>query len=176
MLMAKINFNPIDVLIVDYIGKNFSGDGMDPNVTGTYCTPYASGGPEVQKTVVLDLSEETHGNACGIGMADFTTRRVFKKIDFNALYLNALTSTVATCAKIPIILENDKEAIAAAIKTSNCIDTKNIRIVRIRNSAYIGDIYISEALLNEAKSNTNIEILEGPKEFEFDTNANLLRF
>lgn len=176
MLMAKIKFNSFDVLIVDSIGKNFSGDGMDPNITGLYGTPYASGGPEIQKTVVLDLSDETHGNASGIGLADFTTRRVFKKIDFNASYPNALTSTVVMGVKIPMILKNDKEAIAAAIKTCNCMDMKNIKIVRVRNSAYIGDIYISEALLNVAKSKSDMEILGEPKEFEFDTNANLLRF
>ena len=106
-LMPAIEIKDFDVLIVDQIGKNFSGDGMDPNITATYCTPYASGGPVVQRYVVLDLSEETHGNALGAGMADLGTKRLFDKIDFDAAYPNALTCTVLMGAKVPVIMKND---------------------------------------------------------------------
>jgi len=132
--MPQIKIGNLDILIVDQIGKNFSGDGMDPNITGTFSTPYATGGPKVQKYVVLDLSDETNGNAVGVGMADFGTKRLFDKIDFDATYPNALTSTVVKGAKIPVILKNDKLAIAAAIYTCVGIDKKKPRIVRISNT------------------------------------------
>jgi hypothetical protein len=172
-LMPRIKFDSFDVLVVDQIGKNISGDGMDPNITATYCTPYASGGPEIQRVVVLDLTEETHGNANGMGMADFITKRLFDKADLEKSYPNALTATVPQVAKIPMILKNDKEAIAAAVKTCNCIDKENPRIVRIKNSLHIDEIYISEALLEQAKKDPDIEILEEAQYMNFDQNGNL---
>ena len=92
--MPRIEFSPIDVLVIDEIGKDVSGDGMDPNITGRYPTPYPTGGPEVSKMVVLDLTEKTGGNANGVGTADFTTKRLVNKTDFQALYANGITSTV----------------------------------------------------------------------------------
>ena len=93
-LMPKIYFDTMDVLIVNELGKDISGDGMDPNITGNFATPYASGGPEVKRTVVLGLTEKTHGNANGIGMADMTTKAVMNEIEWEKGYANALTSTV----------------------------------------------------------------------------------
>ena len=93
-MMPRIMFEQIDVLVVDYLGKNISGDGMDPNITGRYPTPYAYGGPEINKIVVLDLTQETEGNGNGIGTADFTTRRLVNKINLEKTYINGLTSTV----------------------------------------------------------------------------------
>lgn len=171
--MPVILFPEIDVLIVDEIGKNISGDGMDPNITGTFCTHYASGGVTKQRTVVLDLTEETHGNAIGLGMADFSVQRAFDKMEFEKTYPNVLTSTVISVAKIPMILASDRLAIQAAIQTCNKIDYNNPRIVQIKNSLKIGEIYISESLLEEAKNNPQIEILEEPKEMAFDENGNL---
>jgi hypothetical protein len=172
-LMPKIKFEKFDILIVDQIGKNISGDGMDPNITATYCTPYASGGPEIQRVVVLDLTEETHGNAVGMGMADYTTKRLFEKVDLEKTYPNALTSTVPHTVKIPMILKSDREAISAALKTCTDIDKRNPKIVRIKNSLHLEEIYISEALLEEAKKDHGIEILEDPKYLEFDEKGNL---
>jgi hypothetical protein len=172
--MPAILFPEFDVLIVDEIGKNISGDGMDPNITGTFCTPYASGGANKQRTVVLDLTEETHGNACGLGMADFSVQKAFDKMDFEKTYPNSLTSTVTGPAKIPMIMANDKLAIQAAVQTCNKIDYHNPRIVRIKNSLQIGEIYISASLLAAARQNRRIEILEEPEEMAFDQYGNLL--
>ncbi|NCB00762.1 MAG: DUF2088 domain-containing protein [Spirochaetia bacterium] len=172
-LMPQIAISDIDILIVDQIGKNFSGDGMDPNITATYCTPYASGGPIVQRYVVLDLSDETHGNAMGAGMADIGTKRLFDKIDFDAAYPNALTCTVLMGAKIPVILKNDKNAIQAAIFTSVDIDKKNPRIVRIANTSHISTIIVSEALKQEVLEDDGLELLEEFTEVEFDEKGNL---
>lgn len=172
-LMPEIKFHDIDVLIVDRIGKNYSGDGMDPNITSTYCTPYASGGPAVQKCVVLDISDQTHGNAIGVGMSDFSTKRLFDKYDFDAAYINGLTCTVTKGAHVPLILKNDKLAISAAVHTAIGIDRKNPRIVRIENTSHINRIYISEALKKEAAVDTEIRMLDEYKPFAFDRDGNL---
>src|SRR5690606_13118230 len=108
-LLPKLFFDQIDVLIIDQIGKNISGDGMDPNITGRYPTPYAHGGPDVNKMVVLDLTPETEGNANGVGTADFTTQRLVDKMDREFTYANGLTSTVVAPTKIATTLPNDKE-------------------------------------------------------------------
>jgi hypothetical protein len=172
-LMPKIMFESFDVLIVDEIGKNISGDGMDPNITATYCTPYASGGPEIQRVVILDLTKETHGNGFGIGMADITTKRVYEKTDFYSMYANAITNTVVHPTKMPMFLKNDREAIAAAIKTCNEIDRNKPKVVRIKNTLHMSEIYISEALLKEARENPDIEVLEEPRDFQFNDNGDL---
>lgn len=166
--LPQILFNDLDVLVIDYIGKNISGDGADPNITGRYPTPYAHGGPEVNKMVVLDLTPESQGNANGVGTADFTTSRLVSKTDWPATYANGLTSTVCAPTKQATTLENDRDAIKAAIKTCNILDYTKCKLVRIRDTLHLGTIEISESLLEEAKSNPRIEILEGPYEWKFD--------
>lgn len=172
--MPKIYFDTIDVLIIDQIGKEISGDGMDPNITGRYPTPYASGGPEVAKMVVLDVTERSHGNANGVGTADFTTRKLINKADFKMMYANGLTSTVVGPTHMPTVLDDDRDAILAAIKTCNARELKKVRAVRIKDTLHLGEIYISEAMLPEAKTIPNIEILTEPAEMDFDANGNLL--
>lgn len=174
--MAKFILDKIDVLIVDQIGKDISGDGMDPNITGRYPTPYAKGGPEISKLVVLDLTERTHGNANGMGPADFTTRKLFDKIDYESTYANALTSTVCEPIRIPMILDTDKQAIAAAVKTCNAQDLSKVRVVRIKDTLHLGEIYISEAMLAEAKQHQQLEICGDPLAMQFDEAVNLFRF
>ncbi|MBA4541472.1 DUF2088 domain-containing protein [Thermoactinomyces daqus] len=161
-LMPKILFDPIDVLIVDEIGKDISGDGMDPNITGRYPTPYASGGPEVKRIVVLDLTERTHGNANGIGLADITTKKVFDAIDWVKGYANALTSTVVKTVKMPMFLETEELAVKAAIKTCNAFDLNHVRVVRIKNTLELKEIWISEGLIDEARERAEIDILSDP--------------
>jgi len=172
-LMPKIMFPKLDVLVIDQIGKNFSGDGADPNVSGTFCTPYASGGPTFERYAVLDLSDETHGNAIGVGMADVTTKRLFDKIDFDACYPNALTATVLSTVRVPLVLKNDELAIKTAIFSSVHADKANPKIVRIKNTSHIDEIWISEALLPEAKANPQIQVLEEAKPLPFDKDGNL---
>lgn len=171
--MPRIMFDKMDVLIVDRIGKDISGDGMDPNITGRYPTPYASGGPDINKLVVLDLTDRTHGNANGLGMADFTTRKLVDKIDYEATYVNALTSTVCAPVRIPMILANDREAIAAAVKTCNARDITRARVVRIRDTLHLGEIRISAAMLAEARDNTSITVCDAPTPMQFDAGGNL---
>lgn len=172
-LMARIYLTETDLLIVDRIGKNISGDGADPNITGNFCCPYASGGLKAQRRVVLDLTDETQGNAMGVGMYDATTRRLFQKIDFNKTYTNPIISTAINMARIPIIMDSDHDAIAVCLKTSTEIDIQNPRIIRISDSLHIGEIYVSEAHLEEVRCHPKMEIIGGPQPFPFDENGNL---
>ncbi|RLL43869.1 DUF2088 domain-containing protein [Oceanobacillus piezotolerans] len=163
-LMPKIHFDQIDVLIVNEIGKDISGDGMDPNITGNFATPYASGGPEVTRTVVLGLTEKTNGNANGIGMADMTTKAVMNEIKWEKGYANALTSTVIDVVKLPMCLDTEELAVKAAIKTCHAFNLSKVRVVRIKNTLEIDEIWISENMIEEAEKNKNLEVLSEPKE------------
>jgi hypothetical protein len=171
--LPKILFSQLDVLVIDYIGKNISGDGMDPNVTGRYPTPYAAGGPDVSKMVVLDLTPETKGNANGVGTADFTTRRLVDKIDLDATYANGLTSTVCAPTKIATTLANQEDTIKAAIKTCNVLDYTTCRLVRIQDTLHLGEIEISTTLLEEAMQHADIEILSDAYVWSFNEEGDL---
>ena len=172
--MPKFLFDRFDVLIVDQVGKEISGDGMDPNITGRYSTPYASGGPEIARLVVLYLTEGTHGNAVGMGTADCITRKMFDKIDFKKTYANSLTSTVTSCIRVPMVLDDDRDAILAAIKTCNARTAADARVVRVKDTLHMGEISISASMLPEAKANPNIKILSPLYDLIFDDAGNLL--
>lgn len=172
-LLPKLFFEQIDVLVIDEIGKNISGDGMDPNITGRFPTPYASGGPKVSKMVVLDLTPQTKGNANGVGMADFTTQRLVDKMDREVTYANGLTSTVCAPTKIATTFSNDREAIQAAIKTCNILDFRKVKLVRIKNTLEISEIEVSEALLPDVKEHSHLDILSEPFKWTFSEKGNL---
>ncbi len=172
--MPKIFFDKYDVLVVDEIGKNISGTGMDPNIIARFTSSVVTCEPTVQRIVTLDLTEETHGNANGIGLADICTRRAYEKIDLKITYPNPLTSRIVGSVMIPMVMDTDAQAIRAAIKTCFEVDFDNIRMIRIKNTLKLEEIYISEALLEEARKNPNLEILEEPKDVTFDKEGNLL--
>lgn len=165
----------IDLLIVDKIGKNISGCGMDPNITGRWPTTPGEGGINAARTLVLDLNEETHGAFVGLGLADMTTRRCVNKCIPEATYPNALTSCVFKSSKIPLTMENDKEAIQACLKFCGTptIDVNHPRVVRIGSTAELEEIWISEALLDEAMACPNVEVLSDPVELVFNKEDNL---
>lgn len=171
--LARLLWDECDILIVDEMGKNFSGAGMDPNITGRFQTPFATGGIKCKRMAVLDLSKESHGNGCGMGVAEFTTRRLYNKLDFEATYPNCITNTVVEGMRIPLVMDSDKLVFQAAIRTATFIDKDNPRIIRIPNTLNVSDIWISEAMFEEAKANPNIEILSEPEEVKFDENDNL---
>ncbi len=171
--LPKIYFDDCDVLIVDEFGKNISGEGMDPNITGTFATPYASGGIKAQKRAILRLTEETHGNAHGFGMVDVISKKFFDELDLEATYPNSITSTVLEFAKIPMVMINDKETFQVCIKSCTEINKEKVRIVRIKNTLDMEYIYVSEAMINEVKLNPNLEIAGEPQELLFDLNNNL---
>ncbi|KKI94159.1 hypothetical protein WQ54_01070 [Bacillus sp. SA1-12] len=172
-LLPKLFFDHLDVLLIDEIGKNISGDGMDPNITGRYPTPYAKGGPEVNKMVVLDLTPQSEGNANGVGTADFTTQRLVDKMDREVTYANGLTSTVCAPTKIATTLANDRDAIKAAIKTCNILDFNQVKMVRIKNTLEIAEIEVSESLLDYVAQHPELEKISDLYELAFDENGNL---
>ena len=173
--MPSILVGEGDVLIVDQIGKNFSGTGVDPNITGTFSTPYATGGVQVQRTCFLDLTPESHGNSLGIGLASAITRRIFDQIDADAMYTNCMTSTVIKSAMVPCVMSTDKEAIQFCIRTCNRIDKDNPRVIRIRNSLHIGQIMLSAAYYADvcAGKYPGLTALDAPAEITFDQNGTL---
>ncbi len=168
--MPSILVGSGDVLIVDKIGKNFSGTGVDPNITGTFSTPYASGGVQVQRTCFLRLSDESHGNSLGVGLASAITRRIFDIIDADAMYTNCMTSTVIKSAMVPCVLSTDKEAIQFCIRTCNRIDRDNPKVIRIKNSLHIGQVMLSGAYYEDvlAGKYQGLKALDAPQDMIFD--------
>src|SRR5215213_7079317 len=165
--LMRLPFDDIDVLVIDQIGKNISGDGADPNVTGRYPTPYASGGPAVERLVFLDLTDETGGNANGLGMADVVTERLVSKMDPPATYLNALTSTTPTPVKVPMVMPSDRTAIAAALVMCAGVSPREARLVRIENTLKLRRMWVSEALLRDADGE-RLRTVEEPRAMQFD--------
>ena len=172
-LMMELYIKKVDVLIVDRIGKNYSGDGSDPHVTGAFLTPYAHGGIEAEKRVVLDLSDETHGNALGVGVFDATTKRLVERANFPLSYPNAITCTELKAAKIPMVMQSDKDCISVALKTANGMDEKHPRVIRIKNTMELTEILISEALIDEANAHPKMKVIGEPEYMQFDENGNL---
>jgi hypothetical protein len=164
-----------DVLVVERIGKNIAGTGMDPNVTGTGpCTPFiAVGGITALRTAILDLTPETHGTAFGMGAAHVVTRRLFHKIDYEATYVNAVTSRGLELIRIPCMVETDKEAVQLALRTCIGNDKDKPRIIRIADSLHTETIWISEAMEEEAAVNPRLQILTGPEPWPFKKDGNL---
>ena len=173
--ISRILLKPIDVLIVDKIGKEISGEGMDPNVTGRYASPYVSSDCQVTQIAVLDLTEGSHGNATGLGSADYITRRIFDKIDFDAMYANCITAVLPSAARTPIVLNSDYDVIRAAIRTSEVPDLKKARIVRIQDTLNLNTIMISESMLQDVDKNPDLTVVSEPFELPFDMNGNLLK-
>jgi len=173
-LMAKSYIQDVDLLIVDRIGKDISGDGMDPNITGRFCNPGVSGGMNAKKLAILDITDESEGQMVGLGYGDVTTKRAFSKCDFEASYPNALISTTFTPFRVPRILDSDREAIAACLKFCGNNDKNNPRVIRIQDTMHMGVIRVSEALIPEVLANPNMRIVAQPAEFEFNELGNLI--
>ncbi len=174
--MPKLIVGECDVLVVDEVGKNFSGTGVDPNITGTFSTEFAHGGIKVQRTAFLNLSEESHGNALGSGLASAITKKIFDEMDIEKMYPNCITSTVLNSSRIPCVLATDKEAIQLCIRTCNGVDQNNIRMVRIANSLHIGDIMLSESYYEDVRAGkyTGVEALDEVMPLVFDEEDNLV--
>jgi hypothetical protein len=155
------------------MGKEFSGTGTDPHITGRTSTPCVEVRQQVTRMVILDLSDKSKGNATGMGLADICTRRLADKVDIEPTYANHLTSTVVWHAKVPMTMPSDQRAIQAAVKTCNVPDLARLRVVRIPNTLHLEFIEISEAMLDEAQRNPQISVLGEPKPWPFDAGGNL---
>lgn len=164
----------LDVLIVDYVGKEFSGAGMDPNITGRPCSPAMFGGPNISRIAVLDVTDKSMGNANGVAAADVITERLFDKFDRESVYMNSITSGLLNAAALPMAMPSDKTAIRAAIKTCASQKPDQIRLMRIPNTLRLNYLYASEALLPELRSRPGIEILSEAQPMNFDSTGNLV--
>lgn len=172
--MPRILVDHVDLLVVGQIGKNFSGDGMDPNISGTFATKCASGGLNTKRVAVLDISDESHGNGVGFGMADVSTRRAYEKFDFEMSYPNALTCLVSQVVKVPMIFDSDLLCLKAGIKLCAGIEHKNARVVYIHNTLKLGKIYISANLVPQAEAVEGVTVAGEERPMEFDGNGNLI--
>lgn len=173
--LARIPFDRGDLLLVDEMGKNVSGTGMDTNVIGRRAgsgQPFA-GAPRFSRIVVRDLTPESYGNAIGVGMADVVTRRLVDKIDTRPTYVNALTSTNLESVRIPVTVDSDREALETAISTSSAPSAEDCRMVWIRNTLKLDRFVASEALLEEVEGNRDLQVLGRPGNLDFDARGNL---
>ena len=175
LLMPKLPLSEIDILLVNEIGKDISGAGMDPNIIGRSKSAEKNIGKNIHIIIPLDLTERTHGNAGSVGLSDLITKKLFEKIDFNVLYTNLLSSNGYLEGKIPMVVKNDEYAIKIAMKilNKNC---KNVKMVRIQNTQNIIEMEVSKALLGEVKNNKKINIVGEARRLKTDKRGNLLTY
>jgi len=175
-LSANLPFDKFDVLIVDEIGKDISGLGMDTKVIGRMMQTGESDPekPKITRIVVLDLTENTMGNAAGIGLADFTTKRLIDKIDFAPTYMNFITSMGPQKVRIPINFDTDRRVLDAVFDTIGLVKPEDSKVIRIKNTLRLDELEISESLMNSAKNRNDIKKIDEPKDMEFDENDNLM--
>ena len=169
-LIPKLPFDRVDILIVEHMGKDISGTGMDTNVIGIWRRIGGARKPDIGCLIVLDLTPESEGNALGMGLADLTTRRLAEKIDYAKTYANALTARFWMGAKLPIVLESDKEAIDTALSQ---VEGKEAAIVRVKNTLELEEMAISESLLGDIVGK-KIEVMGKAQALSFGSLGNLI--
>lgn len=161
----------IDVLIIDYLGKDISGIGADTNVINRYYEGPLPYKPSIQRIIVRDLTPDTEGNACGLGLADFALRAVADKYDPVKTYMNSITAKTPEGGRIPITLDSDREAVHLAISSCLQLDPENVRIARIQDTKHLDELWISEPLLRDLAGSDRIEVLDEPQEMVFDASG-----
>lgn len=166
--VATFKIPKIDVLIIDEIGKNISGNGHDPNIVGRSNSPGFEDILDLQKLFIRGFTKETHHNGCGLSAADITTVRCVNDMDIETTWINVVTSTRLNGGRIPIYVNSDKEALLLAIRTCVGIDFDEVKVVRIKNTLEMEHIEVSESYYKELKDRSDIEILSEPYELKFD--------
>ena len=169
--LPKFKFDNIDVLIIDRIGKNISGEGADPNVTGRGFMPYFKDDFHTKRLFIRGLTEQSHHNACGLGLADITTRRCLNSVDWESTWINLSTNTMIDGGKIPMYQNNDFEALRLAIRTCTKIDYKKARVARIKDTLSLTEFEISESILPDIIDRDDVEIISNPYDIKFDENG-----
>ena len=178
-LAPSLPFENADIIIIDEMGKEISGTGFDTKVVGRIGLPLLTKDPEkpcIKRIVVCDLTEGSEGNAVGVGVADIITQRLFEKIDLPALNMNTITGVCPEMGKIPLTLRNDREAIEIAIKSVGIIPHKNLKIIRIKNTACLSEIDFSEGYEKEIRARSDLEIIKDKRPMSFDPSGNLTPF
>jgi len=169
-LTEHIPFKEIELLIVDEMGKNIFGAGMDTNITGRK----EGSSMQIRWVFVRDLTDESHGNAQGVGLADFTTKKLVDKIDYEKMYTNALTALRTDSPKLPIFLKNDKEVLKAIFDMMSEEERSNFRIVWIKNTLELRKIIVSEYFFDQVESRDNLSFIGDKEPIEFDSDGFLV--
>jgi len=167
--LPRIPFDDMDTLIVDEMGKNVSGAGMDTNVIGT---KPGLDRPRIGAIYVRSLTPETHGNATGVGQADVMPRRLLEEIDFHSTYMNTFTAKRLAGAKMPLMAENDLQAMQVCLTLRPEENPATARVVRIRNTNLLAEFGASPALGEEIAANPSLEVLDEAKPLRFDEHGN----
>jgi hypothetical protein len=171
-LLPRIPIQDLDILIVNEMGKDISGAGMDPNVVGFWRRSGGPRNPDYRTIIVLDLTPQSHGNATGIGLADMTTQTLMDKLDLKATYMNALTAGILRSAVLPIALESDKVAIETVL--DKVPDSQGVRMARIQNTLSLGTFWVTEPLLGELGAIDGVSVDQTPLALRFDDQGRLM--
>ena len=175
--LPRLPFPDVDLLIIDQIGKNVSGTGMDTNVVGRKYNDHAAtelDDARVRRIFIRGLTEQTHGNACGIGMAEFTTRRVVDQVDAHITRVNCITAGHPTAAMLPVICVNDREAIEDALSTIGLTPPEHARVMQIHDTLHLETVLISEAYAAGIPSQERLSVVVGPRPMDFDAEGFLV--
>ncbi|MFQ5956842.1 MAG: lactate racemase domain-containing protein [Candidatus Brocadiales bacterium] len=169
-LMAKLPFSEIDLLVVDEMGKDIAGTGMDTAIIGKKDNSKV----KIKRIFVRDLTDKSDGNACGIGLADFTTKRLVDKINLTDTYVNCIAALRPEGAKIPIAYPTDREALDQALHTLGLVMPENARIIWIKNTKDLEELYVSETYKEELNGRQDLEAVSGPEMILFGPDGNFL--
>jgi hypothetical protein len=176
-LMATLPFDDLDVAVIDVMGKNFSGCGMDTNVIGRMLIRGSAEfeRPRIANIAVLDLSDASHGNASGLGLADFIPFRLLEKVDLRTTYINAMTSGLGgpQRGQVPMTMPTDRSAVAAAILTCGRADLENVRVVRMHSTLHLEEVLVSTSLRAEVEASDRLSISGDPVPMDFDADGRI---
>jgi hypothetical protein len=181
-LIARLPFPSADVLLVDRMGKDISGVGVDPNVTGRGSLDswerrqegLRPGDVDITRLVVRELTRETHGNALGIGLVDFIPKRLEEQVDWEKTSLNAITAMVPYKGRRPVVLADDRECVSTALVTCGLVEPASARLMHIADTLHLEILRLSEAYRSETEARTDLEILEEGDFLQFDSSGNLM--
>lgn len=168
-ILPTLPVQDVDILFVGEIGKNISGTGMDTNIVGGV-KGYKEGEytpPNIKRIIVQDLTDESNGNALGIGIADLITKKLYDKIDLKSTYTNVITATFLDRAKIPMVVDSDREALEIALKTIWILPWETPRVMIIRNTLKLDELYVSEPIWEEIKDRPTIKPAGGWQQLQF---------
>ncbi len=175
-MRARIPFQSLHLLIIDRIGKDIAGTGMDPKVLGRPVETVGAKSPEprIARIYARDLTEGSHGNGHGVGLADFVHRRLAEAIDWEVTRANSLSASAPERSKLPLVLDSDREAFEAAFLTCGPIGETGPRVVRIQDTRHLEELWVSESLMEETERNANLDIIEKLDALKFNPDGMLV--
>ena len=174
--LPRVPFDHLHVLVVGWLGKNISGSGMDYNVVGMWRRIGGERVPDFSRIVVLDLTPESDGNGLGVGIADFTTRRLYDKLDLPKMYLNGLTSGAFEAIKIPVVLDSDRQALEVALHAASSSSSSAPRMAIVHSTLQLDEFLVSEAVLDDVNANPHLSVLSPAEPLDFDAQGQLTSF